>query len=195
MRELGFGRSLAPALPLALVLGLGALSCGERGSEAETGGEPGRALPRLVAEGDAHFHARRYVEAAERYREATRQFPDEAGPYFQFGHALLAAGEFRVSARALEQGLRRDPEWPRKRFLLRDFFSNPGEVDAQVEALKARVEARPKDADAWFLLGYLLHFSPERASARRVFQETLSAAPDHPGAVAFLVVEEDEGAP
>jgi len=75
-----------------------------------SGGVSQVAADLLVEEGNVHFRAERFVDAAQRFERAGQLFPQHAIAWRGLGHAMLCLGRAHEAARAFDQaiGLRPD---------------------------------------------------------------------------------------
>jgi len=143
------------------------------------GRNPERAML-LVDLGDAHFANKKYAEALQRYREASRLEPQLPEAHLHMGFALVALGKYAEAAQAFQRGLQLNPNWPAGGFRLRQLYG-PQEAErlAHRNALAGAVAAKPNDPDLLFLLGLLFYFDDLREQARRCFWEAARLAGDN----------------
>jgi len=135
---------------------------------APAGGQEAAAR-RLVDVGDRFFGRGEFARAAEAYRAAARNAPDDPMAAFALGHGLFATGAYAQAAAELRRALGLYPAMVQVAMNRRAFYGDPMRFDEQLGRLAAYVEANPGDADARFLLGYNYFFSGRRAEAKAEF--------------------------
>lgn len=139
-------------------------------------------MTRLTSSGDAYFAAGRYLEAVKSYTTAVEAAPLSGEGMFRLGHALVAAGEYETAARAFKGALTQTKNLGRDRFQLDDLYGL-ATVDKMrhLEALSNYALAKPRDADALFLVGLFLHYDGQTSRAHRFFDEAqrLDARSEH----------------
>jgi hypothetical protein len=139
---------------------------------AKPRGVPAEEAERLVQLGRRAFRAQGYGVAARRFQQALDTDPAHHRAAFLLGQAHFALGQFRLAARAIEEGLLRNPKWPAARFEPRqDFYADhPDAWREHLDRLKDAVELQPQNADFRFLLAYQFWFDGRRAEAERQFR-------------------------
>jgi len=126
---------------------------------------------RFIGFGDAHFANENYAEANDRYRKAATAAPQLADAYFRQGYALMAAGRYEPSVRAIRRGMALDADWPRSDFHNVELYGDiPHAKTAHFEALAVAAEEDPHNADLLFLVGVVLHFDGKPERARPFFE-------------------------
>ncbi len=123
-----------------------------------------------VGRGDAAFHRAAYADAREHYLRATVALPDEAGPHIAHGLACFALGDYAAAARSLRTGFDRAPDLAQAEIDLRDLYGKPSDFERQVRSLDEHLIARPNHAEAWFVKGFVCHYTGKDAAARSGFQ-------------------------
>jgi len=99
-----------------------------------------------------------YYLAAGHYDIAHAIDPDNPLPLLGKGHALLGAGEYRTSVRALLRGIARFPEIARFRLDLRRLLGTDQLLDIRRADLEGKLNQRD-DHELRFLLGYIEYYS------------------------------------
>ena len=125
---------------------------------------------RLEGAGDRLFQAGHFARAAERYRQALGQTPDNDDAKFKRGAALAAAGQFGEAGRTLRDALHDRPDWPFVAHDLRTLFPDDAAIAGVLEKLDRESRRPDADRDAAFLRAYILYFTGERAAAAAIFQ-------------------------
>ena len=97
----------------------------------------------LLALGDGHRAARRFVEAARDYHEAGGLLPDDPQPALREGLALLEAGRERDASLVLERAAREHPDHPDVHQLLGRALYGLGENARALEAWTRALALRP----------------------------------------------------
>jgi hypothetical protein len=142
---------------------------------------------KFIGYGDAQFAKRKYTEALDRYRTASRSAPQLADACFRQGFALAAAGRYDLAATAFKRGLKLDPAWPQSRFNLDRLLADPAVKTAQFDVMANAVLDKPADPDRLFVLGVHLHFDGQLDRAAILFERAMRAASEENGHIqAFL---------
>lgn len=116
------------------------------------------ALNDLLIKAEAAMSIGHYTEAADRFAQASLADPRNPLPLIGKGHAHLAAGDYRSAARALVQGLTRDPSIARFPLDLKALLGGGEQVDIRRSDLIRRLENN-ETAELRFLLGYVEYHS------------------------------------
>jgi len=122
-----------------------------------------------VGRGDAAFQRGAYDEAREHYLRATVALSTEAGPHIAHGLACFATGDLSTAAGSLRQGFALAPELAFAEIDLRDLYGDPSDFNRQLETLNEHLDAQPDHADAWFVKGFVSHYTGNDAVARAAF--------------------------
>ena len=125
---------------------------------------------RLEGAGDRMFQAGHFARAAERYKQALGQTPENDEAKFKRGAALAAAGQYDEAGRVLRDALRDRPDWPFVPHDLRTLFPDEAAVVQTLENLDRESRRPTADNDVPFLRAYVLYFSGQRAAAEAVFR-------------------------
>jgi tetratricopeptide (TPR) repeat protein len=145
---------------------------------------------RLTDLGTEAFRNGEYNLAIRHFRQLAELSPLVARPLFLEAQALIAVGKYRDAVFAIEQGLKRHPEWPSSAFRPKtDLYDNDEAIwAAHRKQLEAAHRLNPISADSRFLLGYLAWFEGQREVAVEHFQEARALAPDARWSDLFLKV-------
>jgi hypothetical protein len=142
---------------------------------------------RLIRLGDESFGSGRYRDALSRYRDAAMTSPELAEVHFRKGHAYLANGQLALAADAFRRGLALEPTAHRDGFRLSDLYGDDTVArDVHLENLAAEALMKEESADAYFLLGMMLHFDGDSARADKFFAKAVELSPDTGAALAAL---------
>lgn len=132
---------------------------------------------RFIGFGDAHFANQKYADAYQRYRKAAQAAPTLADALFRQGYVLIALGRYEQAGKAMKQGLKIDPAWPRSDFRNDDLYAeNRPAKAAHLDALAQAATNEPNDADLLFLVGVFLHFDGQMDRAKPFFQRAARLA-------------------
>ncbi len=114
---------------------------------------PADEAKRLIELGIRAFREGAYGLALWRFRQASGIDPKNARAFFLMGQAYLAGGQYRDAARAIEDGLRLQPDWPAGDYRPRvELYADHAEDWRElVRRLDDAVRRRPDDADYLFL--------------------------------------------
>jgi len=149
-----------------------------------------------VGRGDAAFHRGAYAEAREHYLRATVALPDEAGPHIAHGLACFSLGDYAAAARSLRTGFDRAPNLAYAEIDLRDLFGKPSDFERQVRSLDEHLAKRTNHAEAWFVKGFVSHYTGKDAAAGSAFQKYRTLVSEDLLADRFIdriLVEDDFG--
>ncbi len=120
------------------------------------------------------FETRGAFGAAEReYLAAMQAAPQEAGPRFNLGNALLAQRRHRAAAERYEECLAIDPTHAAAWFNLAHANEHLGRLPEAIACLERAVRAEPSYADAHFNLADLAERLGKADIARRAWSEYL----------------------
>jgi hypothetical protein len=150
--------------------------------------DPQAESARLVALGREAFAAGEHGRAAARFRQATEAAPDEPLPHFLLAQADLALGKYDEAVEAVQNGMRRRPDWPTAAFRPVELYN--GHVADWPEHLRRLADARarhPDDPVLLFLEAYELWFDGRRDEARPLFQRAAARAADRSFSERFLL--------
>jgi hypothetical protein len=152
--------------------------------------EPLHENRRLVGLGLMAFQAGEYGLAALRFRQAAEVEPAQARPYFLLAQAYLALGKYKDAVVAVENGMKRQEDWPLSAFQPRvdlykgmedEWFAHKKQL-AEVQAL------HPNQPAYLFLQAYQWWFDGQRDQAAEMFERAKVLTPNNPFIGAFLKV-------
>lgn len=127
------------------------------------------ALNDLLLKAEAAMAIGHYNEAADRYAQASMADPRNPLPLIGKGHAHLAAGDYRSAARALVEGLSRDPSIARFPLDLKALLGGGEQVDIRRADLMRLLENN-ETAELRFLLGYVEYHSGDQENGLKNLQ-------------------------
>jgi thioredoxin-like negative regulator of GroEL len=142
------------------------------------------ATEKFLREASEEFRAKRYYEAAVKFRLAALADPEQPGPLFALGQSLIAMGEDAYAARVLRKAIALEPRMLGETGDLVGVWESRAEFDRVLAALEARAAAAPADGDARFLLAVERYFTGDPRCREDL--EALHAAHPKDGAVALL---------
>ncbi|MEM8883399.1 MAG: hypothetical protein AAGD14_04990 [Planctomycetota bacterium] len=146
----------------------------ERVYEAAAGSA---AAERYMREASELFANGEYPEAARRFRLAAIASPERAAPLFALGQALIPLENYPYAAKVLRQALDRDPTLFRESGDLGAVYKTREEFGRVQQLLRTRIEARPDDLHAPFLLGVLQYYGGDPA-AQKTFEGLAQGQPN-----------------
>lgn len=128
---------------------------------------------RLLELGINAFQAKEYGLAAHRFRQAVEAEPAQGRGYFLLAQANLALGKYKDAVAAIENGMKRQHDWPLSDFHPRqDLYKGMDEDWAAHKKLLEEVQAKqPKQGAFLFLQAYQLWFEGERERAAELFRQ------------------------
>jgi Flp pilus assembly protein TadD, contains TPR repeats len=139
------------------------------------------------ARGEALDQLGRSTEALQAYQRAVELAPNDAEANFNLGTALLLAGDYDASRRALRQSLASRPTFPKSLKLLSRLELELERIDAAREFVETLYEAEPGDREAralyaeWHLrAGRRASVAADATSAHQLFHRGLAAASREP---------------
>jgi hypothetical protein len=151
--------------------------------------DPQEENARLVALGLKAFTEEEYGRAAQRFRQATRADPNAPRAYFLLAQAEFALGKYRDAVNAIEEGMRRQPNWPRVEDFhpRKDLYKGNDELfDAHLKRLQDVRAKQPDEPTFLFLHAYQLWFDDNRVKALPLFRRARALAPNPVFIDAFL---------
>ncbi len=125
---------------------------------------------KLMLEGLEAFTAGEYDKAARSFLQVGLDDPDNVDALLAYAVARFATGDYSVAAIALRRGVSKYPEVVNSAFDIRDRYGEVDDFVKHVEALEDYVRQNPDDADGWLMLGFVRHFTGERAQAQTTFE-------------------------
>jgi hypothetical protein len=155
--------------------------------------DPRAESARLTALGRAAFAAAEYGRAAQRFRQATRADPNDAGALFLLAQAEVALGRYDQAVEAIEAGMRLEPDWPTAPFRPVTLYDgNVADLPEHLRRLEEALAAHPDDPVLLFLSAYQLWFDGRQDEARPLFQRAAAVAPDKSFSERFLLARPDK---
>ncbi|MHC4973627.1 MAG: tetratricopeptide repeat protein, partial [Planctomycetota bacterium] len=116
----------------------------------------------------------KYLEAAKKFRLAAISSPDNAGPYFALGQALIAMGSYEYAARVIRKAVQLNPDLVREPGDIVGVYPSQDEFDRVMAELE---KAAKKSVDARFLVGVQRYFSGD-PRARQAFAALAKELPE-----------------
>jgi tetratricopeptide (TPR) repeat protein len=110
-------------------------------------------------EGILMFRAGRYDRAAINMIGAAEKNHADAASRLHAGHALFALGRYDEATAMLARSFELRPSLAHQDYDIRDEYGDKTDFEAHLAALRAHVAARPNDAGAVTLLGYVTFYS------------------------------------
>lgn len=141
---------------------------------------------RLVEPGNAEYtferaglllRERRWIEAAELYREVTRQQPERAAAWFNLGVAQQAARRLNDARTAWDRAIALRPDDPQARLHRAEVLLDLHEWTTAATDLSLVVAARPDDADSALNLALALNAAGDTYAALQALNRALEARP------------------
>lgn len=126
------------------------------------------AAERYLTLGDRAFREGRYTDAVQFYAKAVEFAPDQGGLFLVLGDALFAAGDYHYAAYALRRAFELEPALAEATVDKRNFYSDPADFQAQLEALESYLAQHPTDRDARLVLALNYHFSARSEDAKKL---------------------------
>ncbi len=112
-----------------------------------------------------HFQAGRFDRAAIGWLNAAALNHGDAKSRVYAGHALFAVGRYDEAIKLIARAFELAPQLAGGGYDIRADYTRPQDFDAQLRRLQNYVAARPDDAAAVTLLGYVLYYSDGPAAA------------------------------
>jgi hypothetical protein len=134
-----------------------------------------RATTQYLSLGDRAFRERRYADAVHFYAKAVEFRPNDGVLYLVLSDALLATGDYHYGAFALRRALELDPTLADQGIDKHTFYSDPSDLDAQLQTLERYLADRPTDGDARLLLAANYLFSGKALLANDLLEAGASA--------------------
>jgi len=130
------------------------------------------------------FRKADYLEAAKLFRLAALSVPDNAGPLFALGQALVGLGSDAYAAKVVRKAVLMNPGLVKEPGDIVGVFKDQGEFDRVMGELRTRAEQSPAGSDARFLLAAERYFTGDPKSVEG-FLELRAALPDDQAVVLF----------
>ena len=145
-----------------------------------------RGVIRDLRLGGAAFKRAEYDDAAAFFKAAARAAPEDPGPLFALGQALVARGKDAFAARMIRKSVRMRPEVLGAPHDIERAYRDFAEFDRVMKALEVRAAAVPSDADAKFVFAFQRYLTGD-ARCRATFDWLARTVPDDE--VAALLVK------
>jgi len=120
------------------------------------------------------FQEGKYLESAKKFRLAAISSPDNAGPYFALGQALIGMGSYEYAAKVIRKAVQLNPDLVREPGDIVGVYASQAEFDRVMAELE---KAAPKSGDARFLVAVQRYFSGD-PRAREAFAALAEERPD-----------------
>jgi hypothetical protein len=144
---------------------------------------------RLTELGLSAFHDRQYGLAALRFGQAAEAEPAQPIPYFLLAQANVALGKYKQAVAAIENGMRRQDDWPLSAFQPRDLYKGIDDDWFFHKKQLADVQAlHPNQSVYLFLQAYQWWFDGQRDQAIPMLERARVLAPENPFIAEFLKV-------
>jgi len=132
-----------------------------------------------AAEGEDHFRAGDYKQAARSWRHALVEDPKNPVLILMLSQALFASGEYAEAAGAVQQALRMLPEedWGVVVANYTELYPRVGDYTTQLRALEAARKEKPEEPALRFLLGYHYAYLGYPKESVRELDKLLELAP------------------
>ncbi len=124
----------------------------------------------LTTVGDRLFRAGNLKKAEERYEQALRAAPDQAGPRVRLAQVAFVRGAYADAATRLREAETVQPGWLVTAGDIQPIFGEPTEFARHMGRLQSYVQAHPQDRDAWLVLGAEFFLTGRTAKAADVFK-------------------------
>jgi tetratricopeptide (TPR) repeat protein len=150
--------------------------------------QPFEERQRLLDLGQAAFRQQNYGIAAQRFLQASETDPAAATPLFYLAQAHFALGKYQQAVDAIDQGLKRQADWPLGAFQPSiDLYKGiEDEWRQHRQTLEERVKNHPKQAPYLLLLAHQLWFEGERVPSLELFRRAQELVPNSPILQTFL---------
>lgn len=142
--------------------------------------DPTEECQRLTSLGLAAFRGGDFGWAVKWLTQAIDVDPSQPRGYFLLAQANYALGKYQAAVEAIENGLKRQMDWPASPFQLKKELYQ-GQEDEWILQRKWLEEARsrrPNDPSLMFLQAYQLWFDGQRPEAAKLFREARNLAAD-----------------
>jgi hypothetical protein len=129
-----------------------------------------------------------YGRAAEMLSMAITADPASPQAHFLLAQARTARGDYAGAVAAIQEGMKRAPDWPAEKFDPRAIYGpDAAKFDEHLAELLKAAAADPNDPTLSFLLGYHLWFLGEKAEAVMLFRRAAKQVKDGAVIERFLV--------
>ena len=132
----------------------------------------------LVTIGDRLFRAGNTKRAEERFGQAAKTSPGDAGPFVRLAQVEFLRGDYADAAQRFRQALDADPSWLARAPNIVSIYGEPRDFEKQIARLESHLLIEPSDRDAWLVLGAQLYLSGQTRRASDVFVRLTDRKPD-----------------
>ena len=126
-----------------------------------------------------------YGQAVEHLDRVLRAAPDDVEAMFLKGQAQFAAGQYVTAVVTMQDGVRRNPGWPKTAIRPRDLFGGE-RFDGMLATLRKDQAANPDSLALQFLLAHQLWFAGDQPDAEKLFQALAGRLKDSSAVQPFL---------
>jgi hypothetical protein len=124
----------------------------------------------LVTLGDRFFRAGNLKKAEERYQQAQRAAPEEAGPRVRLAQIAFVRGAYGEAASRLREALTVQPGWLITAGDIQSLYGEPADFARHMARLGSYVQTHPEDRDAWLVLGAQFFLTGRTVKAADIFK-------------------------
>lgn len=141
----------------------------------------------FITSGNEAFAAGDYRFALRRFQQAAAALPAEPLSLFLVAQAELALGNYDSAAKAIVDGLVKQPQWPLSDYQPRQLYApNSRDFEKHLEQLAEASAKKPRDDKLLFLVGFQLWFDGRRDEALLFFKRAAAVADDTTAIDRFL---------
>ncbi len=133
-----------------------------------------------LAGGEKEFRSGNYDVARRSFSYAVLEDPEDGFSELAYGLAHFALGGYDAAADAIRRGLGLVPDVIDRPIDVSRQYGGAEDLRSHMGALDSHVVARPDDANAWFVLGYVRFSTGEPESAAIAFSKAASLQPGDP---------------
>lgn len=120
---------------------------------------------KAIQAGLSFLRERNYRDAQTALKGAVWEDTEDGPAQMLYGVSLLANGDVVPASKAIRRGLEAMPEFKSSWARLADLVPDAGERDRIAADIEGRLKATPEDANARFLMGWILFSTGEPAKA------------------------------
>src|SRR5262249_19534830 len=133
------------------------------------------------------FAFREHGRAEQYFREAAAVLPGDALVYFWLAQAHFARGEYREAVDAIRDGLKAEPDWPKRRYRPVELYGdNADDFADRRRLLREALDRYLDDAVLLFLWGYFVWFDGRQDEAAGLLQRAAERGVDRAAVERFL---------
>lgn len=140
----------------------------------------------LLAEGWQAFERGAYEEARRLFVRAVLEDTKSGSAKLAYGIGHYALGDYRVAAMAIRRGVTVWPESLEGGINLLIHYRVADDFDLHLDRITKHLQARPGDADAWLVRGYVELFGGKQEMARGSLSKAVELSPEDPIAQLLL---------